>query len=144
MNPVVRNMALVTTGTARPANTGSRWTLAGSGGRLPSAICQRITLSTPDSWRIRKPVIPCRDGGRPVVIEVSAAGVVDGTTVVIGPPAKAPSSGNASGKRARASQPRPSSTSSTEARAPSTGAGSHGTGRRPISAGTTPATFGPE
>ena len=33
--------------------------------------------------------MPWRDGGSPVVIEVSAAGVVDGTTVVIGPPAKA-------------------------------------------------------
>ena len=43
-----------------------------------------MALSTLRSWRIRKPVIPWRDGARPVVIDVSAAGVVDGTTVVIG------------------------------------------------------------
>ena len=34
--------------------------------------------------------MPWRAGGSPVVIEVSAAGVVDGTTVVIGPPGARP------------------------------------------------------
>ena len=85
-----------------------------------------------------------RDGGSPVVMEVSAAGVVDGTTVVIRPPANAPSSGRASGNREKASQPRPSSTSNTEARAPVTGSGSQDTERSPRSAGTIPETFGPE
>ena len=65
--------------------------------------------------------MPWRDGGSPVVIEVSAAGVVDGTTVVIGPPGEARSSGSRSGKAWSASQPRPSSTRSTVARAPATG-----------------------
>ena len=41
--------------------------------------------------------MPCCAGGSPVVIDVSAAGVVDGTTVVIGPPAIAASSGSAVG-----------------------------------------------
>ena len=34
--------------------------------------------------------MPWRDGGSPVVIDVSAAGVVDGTTVVIGPAGERP------------------------------------------------------
>ena len=84
------------------------------------------------------------DGGSPVVIDVSAAGVVDGTTVVTGPPENARSSGSWSGKACRASQPRPSSTSSTVDRAPATGAGIHSTGRTPSRAGTTPVTLGPE
>jgi hypothetical protein len=103
-----------------------------------------MALSTLRSWRIRKPVIPWRAGGSPVVIEVRAAGVVDGTTVVTGPPVQAPSSGRRSGWVLNASQPRPSSTSRTVLRAPATGSGSQETGREPRSAGTTPVTLGPE
>ena len=97
MNPVVRNADFVTTGTSRPPNTSRRCTDAGSGGRLPSACCQRMTLSTECSTLTRKPVIPCREGGVPVVIDVSAAGVVDGTTVVIGPPTQFRSSPSSAG-----------------------------------------------
>ena len=70
---------------------------AGSGGRLPFSCCQRIAFSTRASTRMRKPVMPWRAGGSPVVIDVSAAGVVDGTTVVIGPPSSAESSGSSAG-----------------------------------------------
>ena len=54
-----------------------------------------MALSTLRSWRIRKPVIPWRAGGSPVVIDVRAAGVVDGTTVVIGSAGAGPELGEA-------------------------------------------------
>ena len=95
--PAPRNSDFVTTGTARPPNTSWRWKTSGSGGRLPSACCQRMAFRTVPSSRIRNPVIPWRDGGRPVAIDVSATGVVDGTTVVIGPPVSAAISGRHSG-----------------------------------------------
>jgi hypothetical protein len=143
VRPLVRNSDFITTGTVRPPNASWRWKPAGSGGRLPSACCHRMALSTVCSTRTRNPVMPWRAGGTPVVIEVSATGVVDGTTVVMAPPAIARSSGTASGWSASAARPRPSSTSRTTARAPATGSGSQSTGRRPSSAGTTLVTFAP-
>ena len=49
-------------------------------GRLAAVgICQRRTLSTSSSTRMRKPTIPCCDGASPVASDVSALAVVDGS-----------------------------------------------------------------
>ena len=55
-------------------------------GRAPVPTDHHKTFSTSPSSRIRNPSTPCWIGDSPVVIEVSAAAVVDGATVVIGPP----------------------------------------------------------
>ena len=91
---------------------------------------------------MRYPVIPCRDGATPVVMLVSAAAVVDGTTVVIAAPPIAPTTGIRPGE-ATTSHPSPSSTRSTVARAPATAVGRKSTGRSPSSAGTTFVTLAP-
>jgi hypothetical protein len=73
-------------------------------------------------------------------MEVSAVAVVDGATVVIGPPVNERSVGASARRASSCSHPSPSSTSSTTWRAWATGAGiqaGSGTdGRRPTSAGT--------
>ena len=68
--------------------------------------------------------MPCSPGARPVVIDVSAAAVVDGTIVVIGPPAIEHSVGARERRSWSCSQPSPSSTSSTTWSASTAGAGS--------------------
>jgi hypothetical protein len=57
--------------------------------------------------------MPCLAGGRPVVSDVSAVAVVEGTTVVMGPPVMRVSVGASRARAMSCSQPRPSSTSST-------------------------------
>ena len=137
MNPVEANSAFVTTSTSRPKKGGWRCTVNGSGGRRPFDACHDNTLRTIWSTRIRNPMTPCSAGGRPVVIDVKALAVVDGATVVIGPPVSFASSGSSSGRPVIASQPSPSMTRTTTVRAARVGSGSHGTSRAPSSAGTT-------
>ena len=74
---------------------------------------------------MRNPTTPCWAGAMPVAIEVSAAAVVDGMTLVIGPPAISLSSGSAARCASSCAHPRPSSTSSTTEVASLTGSGSH-------------------
>src|SRR5207249_12071361 len=92
----------------------------------------------------RWPTTPCRAGGTPVAIDVSAAAVVDGTTDEIGPPVM-PASVVADATRSRScAQPSPSSTRRTTWVAPSS-AGNHA-GRpwsRASRAGTTLLRHGP-
>ncbi len=76
-------------------------------------------------------------------MDVRAAAVVDGTTVVIGPPSRLPSAGSRARAASMARQPNPSSTRRTTARAPATQAGSHGAGWAPSRAGTRPDTDAP-
>ena len=86
-------------------------------------------------------------GVRPVAIEARAEAVVDGTTVVIGPPAIADSVGARWARSRSCSHPSPSITSSSTWRAPRTSAGTHsgrGTEDGARSAGTMPRTFAPE
>ena len=141
MKPVVENSDLVMTGTGRPPKAAWRCTENGSGAWRPSLRRHESTLSTPSSTRIRNPTTPCWEGARPVESDVSAAAVVDGTTVVMGPPSIAPSRGRSARWVSSAFQPRPSSTSSTTAPAPVSGAGSHealsGAGWPPTSVGIT-------
>ena len=87
--------------------------------------------------------MPWEAGARPEEIDVRAAAVVDGTTVVIGPPSRRPSSGSRDRAASMARQPNPSSTSRTTARAPETQPGNHGAGSGPSRAGTTPDTEAP-
>ena len=104
-----------------------------------------MTLSTLRSWRIRKPVIPWRDGGSPVVIDVRAAGVVDGTTVVIGPPVQARELGQA--LRVRAERLPAQAVEHQQDGAAGARDRLRAARRRvatPRSAGTTPVTLGPE
>ena len=81
------------------------------------------------------------------MIDVSAAAVVDGTTVRIGVPSIAAKTGSRSAHSRSACQPNPSRTSKTTARAPATGSGIQATvspvPRAPMSAGTTPVTAAP-
>ena len=91
----VRNSDLVTTGTWRSRERGVALHVGGLGcAACRSACCQRIAFST----RALDPDAEAGDavtaGGSPVVIDVSAAGVVDGTTVVIDRPSSAESSGS--------------------------------------------------
>ncbi len=96
MKPLLRNSALVTTGTSRPRNASCLWTSNGSGG-CPCDVCHLKTFRTPPAKSIRYPITPCRAGESPVVIEVRAVAVVEGATVVIVPPPKDRRSGIAPG-----------------------------------------------
>ena len=101
MKPDRANSALVTTGGRSPPKGSIRWKSAG-GIRLrasPSGVAQRSTLSTSPSIDIRYPTTPCSPGGRPLAIEVRAVEVVDGATVLIGPPSSTPQIVGASAAR---------------------------------------------
>ena len=76
-----------------------------------------------------------------MVIDVSAAAVVLGATVAMGPPTIADSVGGRWSTMAR--QPSPSRTSSTTWSAPTTGSGSHVGALPSSSAGTSPPTQAP-
>ena len=77
---------------------------------------------------MRNPTTPCWAGAIPVASEVRAAAVVDGLTVVTGPPSIAASSGTWPRCSSSCAQPRPSSTRRTTDVAPLTGSGIHDVG----------------
>ncbi len=130
-------------GTVRPRNGACRCTSPGSGACFLPSVCHDSTLRIPPSARIRKPRSPCSLGGKPVVIDVSAAAVVDGTTDVTAVPSSARITGSSSGWRSSASHPRPSRTSTTTEVAPATGAGSQPASAAPRSEGTSVVMPGP-
>ena len=69
-------------------NAGLGWNWWGSM-RLrasPTGVVQRKMFSTSWSTATRYPITPCSPGDRPVAMLVSAVAVVDGETLVIGPP----------------------------------------------------------
>src|SRR5438128_1351293 len=88
-------------------------------------------------------MIPCCAGASPVAIDVSAVAVVEGTTVVIGPPVMLVRVGNNAACSCTAAQPKPSRTSRTTASAVRAGSGIHDASRTPRNAGTRPATDAP-
>jgi len=67
--------------------------------------------------------MPWVAGGAPMVMEVRAAAVVDGATVVIGPPSMAAMVGARPGRSWSWAQPTPSNTNRTTWEAPTAGAG---------------------
>src|SRR5918995_1220538 len=135
VNPECRNSLFVTTGIGRPRKAVCRCMSNGSGARWFPEVCQRRMLRTWSPTRIRKPTRPCCDGASPVASDVSALAVVDGATVVIGPPSSPPSSGSRLRCASIPCQPSPSSRSSTTASAPSTQEGIPAAGRPPTRAG---------
>ena len=126
VNPESANSALVTTGGRWELNISHGWKSRGSWRRRasPSPVDQRRALRTspwggpPDPpTAIRYPTTPCSPGGRPVEMDVRAAAVVLGATVVIGPPARLVRVGATPVRSRSWSQPSPSSTRSRIRRA---------------------------
>jgi hypothetical protein len=91
VNPVPANCARVTTGIGSPSNASRGWNCAGSGAFPPPWMAQRMTLRIPVPMKMRYETMPCCDGAHVDLDRTRAVGVVEGRTLVIGPPAIAPS-----------------------------------------------------
>ena len=130
LNPDWANSALVTIAARCPQNASVGWNDAGSirWRASPFAVDQRKMLSTSWSTATRYPTTPCSPGVRPVAMLVRAVAVVEGETLVMGPPAMVHSVGARAVRSWSWSQPRPSRTRSTTWAASSARAGSHGGG----------------